>query len=49
MKGAIDEFELLRDISIVDLTGADDILSVFDADYRHKREPLSFMRDFVAD
>ncbi|KQZ84105.1 hypothetical protein ASD56_08795 [Microbacterium sp. Root166] len=47
--GTIGEFELLRDITVVDLTTVDEVPSLFDPDRRHERAPIAFMRDFVED
>lgn len=47
--GTIGEFELLRDITVVDLTTVDDVPSLYDASRRHERAPIAFMRGFVKD
>ncbi|WP_172582908.1 RES family NAD+ phosphorylase [Subtercola boreus] len=47
--GTAGEFELLRDISVVDLRTAADTPSLFDAGRRHLRAPIAFMRDFLED
>jgi hypothetical protein len=48
-EGTLGRFALLRDVSVVDLTGVDDVPSIFDAAQRHRRAALVFMREFVAD
>lgn len=48
-EGTIGEFELLRDITVVDLTTVDDVPSLYDASRRHERAPIAFMRGFVKD
>lgn len=48
-EGTIGHFTLLRDITVVDLTSAADVPSLFDAERRHERAPIAFMRDFVDD
>lgn len=47
--GTIGEFELLRDISVVDLTSVASIPSLFDAAERQRRPAIRFMHDFVED
>lgn len=48
-EGTIGEFELLSDITVVDLTRVDDVPSLFDVGRRHERAPIAFMRGFVQD
>lgn len=47
--GTAGQFELLRDISVVDLRDAANTPSLFDASRRHLRAPIEFMRDFLKD
>ena len=47
--GTFGQFELLRDISVVDLTETHHVPSLFDAAERHRRPAVTFMRDFVRD
>lgn len=48
-EGTIGAFDLLSDISVVDLTTTPWIPSLFDATDRHRRAPIAFMRDFITD
>lgn len=48
-EGTVGEFELLRDITVVDLTTVDDVPSLYDGSRRHERAPIAFMRGFVKD
>lgn len=45
--GTLGLFELVHDISVVDLTATQQIPSLFDAEQRHRRAAVSFMHDFV--
>ncbi|WP_161793719.1 HEPN-associated N-terminal domain-containing protein [Agreia bicolorata] len=47
--GTAGEFELLRDISVVDLRNAANMPSLFDSNRRHLRAPIEFMGDFLED
>lgn len=47
--GTLAQFQLLRDITVVDLTSAATVPSLFDAEHRHRRAAISFMREFIAD
>lgn len=48
-EGSIGQFELLRDVTVVDLTSVSDVPSLFDTGRRHERAPIAFMRGFVED
>lgn len=47
--GTVGQFDLVRDISVVDLTETERVPSLFDANERHRRPAIKFMRDFVRD
>ncbi|MCG7424808.1 MULTISPECIES: HEPN-associated N-terminal domain-containing protein [Kocuria] len=47
--GTIGQFELLCDITVVDLTNAPRVPSLFDSSERHRRPSMRFMQDFVED
>ena len=47
--GTIGQFELLRNITVVDLTNAPRVPSLFDVEDRHRRPAIRFMHDFIED
>lgn len=47
--GTLGKFMQLTNLSLVDLRDLPEVPSLFDAERRHMRGVLSFMRDFIAD